>query len=171
MTAFIATHWLVVLIASFVALLVAAAGAKMTVIGPWYNSLRFPRWKPPNWAFGPVWTTIFALSTASAVLAWVGAGSATQRSWLVALFAANGLFNILWNVLFFKIRRPDLALIETGALWLSILALIVFIYPISPVASLMLAPYIIWVSIAGVLNLAIVRLNPPFGNLTQPRNI
>ena len=40
-------------------LVVAGAGGLVTDIGPWYKGLRQPPWKPPDWAFGPIWTTIF----------------------------------------------------------------------------------------------------------------
>lgn len=160
----LASHWGALVVASLAALVVAIAGGLMTEIGAWYHSLRFPRWKPPNWAFGPIWTMIFVLSALSATLAWAGA-DASQRVWLVALFLANALFNMLWNVLFFKWRRPDWALIETGFLWASILALILFIRPISQPAALLLAPYLIWVTIAWALNLAIVRRNAPFAGV------
>ncbi|MGL4440249.1 MAG: TspO/MBR family protein [Bosea sp. (in: a-proteobacteria)] len=157
----IAVQWPAIAVASAVAVLVAIIGGMLTEIGPWYNSLRFPAWKPPNWVFGPVWTTIFTLCVVSAVIAWAGA-SPSQRLWLVALFALNAGFNILWNILFFKLRRPDWALIETAGLWLSVAALMVFIWPISAIASLLLAPYLTWVTIAGCLNFAIVRRNAPF---------
>jgi tryptophan-rich sensory protein len=160
----LASNWGVLLVASLVTLAVAIAGGLLTEIGIWYNSLRFPPWKPPNWAFGPIWTTIFVLAVLSATLAWAGASS-SQRFWLVALFLANAFFNILWNVLFFKWRRPDWALIETGFLWASILALILFIRPISQPAALMLAPYLAWVTIAWALNLSIVRRNAPFAGV------
>jgi benzodiazapine receptor len=81
----------------------------------------------------------------------------------VILFAVNGLFHFLWSPLFFKLKRPDWAFIEMTFLWSSILALIIGVAPFSTTAALLLAPYIIWVSIAGWLNFAIVRLNGPFG--------
>ena len=31
----------------------------MTDVGDWYESLKFPRLRPPNWLFGPAWTVIF----------------------------------------------------------------------------------------------------------------
>jgi tryptophan-rich sensory protein len=73
------------------------------------------------------------------------------------------VLNILWSPLFFKLRRPDWALIEVPFLWLSILAPIVLLAPISRTASLLMAPYLVWVSFAAVLNLTIVQLNRPFG--------
>jgi tryptophan-rich sensory protein len=33
----------------------------------------------------------------------------------------------------------------------------------SRIAPLLLLPYLLWVTLAGVLNLAVVRLNGPFG--------
>lgn len=169
MSAYFTDHWPVTLIAALGALIVAGIGGALTEIGPWYHSLRFPRWKPPNWSFGPIWTVVLTLAGASAVLAWLASAPGQQRTVLVFLFVVNGVFNVLWNILFFTFRRPDWALYETVFLWLSVLALVVFIAPISPSASLLLAPYLIWVAIAGVLNRAIVRLNAPFPGRTETR--
>ena len=47
----------------------------MTDVGPWYESLRFPRLRPPNWLFGPAWTVIFILIAAAGVVAWESAES------------------------------------------------------------------------------------------------
>ena len=128
----------------------------------WYHALAKPAWTPPDPAIGAVWTCIFALAALSAVLAWRGTQDRAVRLRLVGLFAANGLLNGFWAVLFFGLRRPDWALVETAALWLSIVALMVFTWPPSRRASLLLAPYLLWVSLASLLNYDIVRLNGPF---------
>jgi tryptophan-rich sensory protein len=83
---------------------------------------------------------------------------------ITGMFAANGVLNVVWSALFFRLHRPDLALAEVFALWLSIAALIFAIKPFSSSASWFLAPYLAWVSFAAVLNFAIVRLNYPFGS-------
>jgi len=134
----------------------------MTDLGPWYRSLNKPSWQPPDAAFGPVWTAIFACATASSVIAWRRARSAATREWIIGLFALNGFLNVLWSLLFFRLRRPDWALIEVAGLWVSILLLILFLLRLSRTASVLLAPYIVWVSIAAALNFAVVRLNPAF---------
>lgn len=139
---------------------VAGAGAAATAIGPWYAALRKPSWKPPDWLFGPAWTTIFILAAWAAVLA---AGSLdatrTDRVLLVVVYLVNGALNFLWSLLFFRLRRPDLALLETAALWLSIVAMLAVVAPLSGRGALMLVPYLLWVSFAAVLNRAIVQLN------------
>ena len=123
------------------------------------SNLRKPPWQPPDWLFGPAWTLIFALTAAAGVLAWRYEPDRARRDWIVALFALNGFLNILWSLLFFRLRRPDWALFEVGFLWLSILALIVAIAPASRTGSWLLAPYLAWVAFAAIFNLAVVRLN------------
>ena len=134
----------------------------MTDIGPWYLSLKQPAWKPPDWAFGPAWTIIFALAAASGVAAWRSAPSQASREWLLGLFALNGFLNVLWSLLYFRLQRPDWALMEVGLLWLSVLLLMVVTGRYSRKASLLLAPYLVWIAFAAALNAATVRLNGPF---------
>ena len=67
-----------------------------------------------------------------------------------------------WSFLYFRLRRPDWALFEVALLWLSVLALILVLARYSRVSSLLLAPYLCWVTFAAVLNWGTVRLNGPF---------
>ena len=152
-----------VLVAAAAAMAVAGLGASATQLGPWYYGLAKPAWQPPDWLFGPAWTLIFALAALSGVLAWRSAASAAARRWVLVLFAANALLNVLWSVLFFRQQRPDWALLEVVPFWFSILALVVVLRPMSSTSSLALWPYLLWVTFAAVLNLEIVRLNGPFG--------
>lgn len=151
-----------ILIALLAALLVATVGGTLTDIGPWYQSLQKPSWQPPDWLFGPAWTLIFALAAISAATAWRDAPRREDREWMIALFALNGFLNVLWSLLFFRLHRPDWALIEVGALWLSILVLILVLARYSRPAALLLLPYLAWVTFAAVLNWRVVQLNAPF---------
>lgn len=147
-------------IATGLALAVAVAGGIATIRSEWYLALRQPSWKPPDWAFGPVWTVIFAACVASAVIAWRAAPDASGRLVLLIAFGVNGGLNIAWSFLFFRFRRPDWAMAELIALWLSIVALILVSGQFSALSAWLLAPYLLWVTIAGRLNLAILQLNP-----------
>jgi tryptophan-rich sensory protein len=154
--------WGPVVAAGIAAVGVAAIGGSVTDLGPWYQSLKEPAWKPPDAAFGLIWTVIFACAAASAAVAWHNGRRPAQRQQVVGLFAANGLLNIVWTLLFFQVKRPDLALAEVALLWLSILVLIVILYRRSRLASMLLVPYLVWVSIAAALNYQVVALNGPF---------
>lgn len=151
-----------VIVAVLVAIGLSVVGGLMTPIGPWYRDLRKPSLQPPNWLFGPAWTIILGLAAWSAVIAWNAARDDVERTSVVILFATNALFHALWSPLFFRLRRPDWALVEVVFLWASLVALVVGLWPISRQASLLIVPYLLWVSFAAWLNSAIVRLNRPF---------
>jgi tryptophan-rich sensory protein len=152
-----------IVIAAAAAMAVAVIGGLMTDIGPWYISLKQPSWKPPDWAFGPIWTTIFALAAAAGVIGWRRAPSRASRETMLALFAANGFLNVFWSLLYFRLHRPDWSLIEVPLLWLSVLWLIVLLARFAKTAAWLLAPYLVWVALAAVLNWQTVKLNGPFG--------
>ncbi len=152
-----------ILTAAAAALAVAAVGGTLTDLGPWYQALAKPWWQPPGPAFGAIWTVIFALATLSAVTAWRDARTGATREWLIGLFALNGFLNILWSLLFFRLRRPDWALVEVAGLWMSIALLMVVLWRFSRTACLLLGPYLLWVTIAAALDYTVVHLNPPFG--------
>lgn len=151
-----------IIIAALAAMAVAGIGGLMTDIGPWYLGLVKPSWQPPDWLFGPAWTLIFSLAAASGVIAWRAAPNQASREWMLALFALNAFLNVSWSLLFFKLKRPDWALMEVGFLWLSVALLIVVLGRYSRKASLLLAPYLVWIAFAAALNWATVRLNGPF---------
>lgn len=151
-----------VAIAAVCAVAVAILGGAMTESGPWYDGLAKSPLTPPDWAFGPAWTTIYALCVFAAVEGWRELRSSAERAWLISLFFANALLNVLWSAVFFTLQRPDWALGEVVALWASVLALVVFLWPRSRLAGGLLLPYLAWVSFAAYLNLRVVALNGPF---------
>jgi translocator protein len=147
-------------IAALSASLVAGVGATMTDTTGWYATLNKPSWNPPPAAFGIIWTIVFALIALAGVTAWRATPNRAASETLIGLFALNGFFNTIWTVLFFQLRRPDWAMAELVLFWISIVALIVVFGRYSRAAALLLMPYLIWVTIAGVLNWQIIQLNP-----------
>jgi len=154
--------WRPVLIAFILAMAVGGLGALMTDLGNWYHTLNKPSWEPPDWAFGPAWTLIFALAALSAAYAWRGAKTRADRETIILLFVMNAFFNVLWSALFFRLERPDWALVEAVFLWLSVLVPMLYLKRYSSTASYLLVPYLLWVTFATYLNYTIVQLNPQF---------
>ena len=153
-----------VLVAASMALLTAVLGGLMTDLGSWYASLKQPAWKPPDWAFGPIWTMIFSLTAAAGVIGWRYARAQAQREQMLLLFVLNAFLNVLWSLLFFRLHRPDWALFEVALPWLSILALVLHTRRYSRASAALLLPYLAWVTIAALLNWQTVQLNGPFPN-------
>jgi tryptophan-rich sensory protein len=155
-------RWGVPLVAASSAVLVALLGGLLTRLDGWYYALSKPAFQPPDWLFGPAWTVIFLFCVLAALEVWRRELSDGERRLVLVLFAVNGVLNVAWSGLFFFLKRPDLALVEVVALWLSVLSLVVVLGRHSRRAALMLLPYLAWVGFAAALNLAIVRLNAPF---------
>ena len=157
------TDWTPIAIAAGWAIILGGAGGALTEIGQWYRDLRKPPWQPPDWLFGPAWTTILGLAGWSFYIGLTEAPSPEARMGVWALFIANFVLHFLWSPLFFTLRRPDWALWEVPFLWASVLALCVVLRDFSVLASWLIVPYLAWVSFAAILNWKIVQLNAPFG--------
>jgi tryptophan-rich sensory protein len=144
--------------------IVGGAGAGLTYLSSWYHDVLIkPSWQPPDWLFGPAWTLILALASWALYLGLRNAPGWGSRALIIGLFLLNGAANLGWSPLFFRLERPDWALYEVPLLWLSILIPALVLRPISGAASLLMVPYLCWVSFAAYLNWTIVRINPPFG--------
>lgn len=145
-----------------VALCLAAGGlgsiATAAKIPTWYATLAKPSWNPPNWLFGPVWTTLYILMAVAVWMVWMRRGQAGARGALW-LFGIQLVLNTLWSFVFFGAENPGLAMAEIVVLWAAIAATIWTFRRISTAAAWMLAPYLAWVSFASGLNFAIWRLN------------
>jgi tryptophan-rich sensory protein len=151
--------WIQWLVAGGASSVILVAGGRLTELGPWYRALKKPTWQPADWVFPVAWTTIYALVTWAAVVVWDHDLGATNGALLISAFLLNGMLNIAWSLIFFRMRRPDWALLEVVPLWLSTFLLMVAFYAVVPFAGWLLLPYLLWVSVAAVLNLSIVRLN------------
>jgi len=139
---------------------VAAVSGRMTArqIPVWYRTLNRPAISPPNWVFGPVWSLLYALMAIAAWRVWLASPS-PMRTWGLALFLAQLALNFVWSWIFFSRHALGAALVEVWALWIAIACTIAAFACASPVAAWLMAPYLAWVSFAGVLNGAFWRLN------------
>ena len=143
----------------FIIFLAACFGAGATGMlfptGKWYESLNKPSWTPPDWVFPVMWTSIYLLISfaAARVAGLEGSGYA------MAFWAAQIAFNTLWTPMFFGLRRMRDALIVMAFLWISVVGSLVSMWQLDGWAGLAMLPYLIWVTIAGMLNYSVLRLN------------
>jgi tryptophan-rich sensory protein len=149
---------LAVLAACLLACFAAATTGAVFRPGPWYDQLDKPSWTPPDWAFPVAWTLLYIAIGVAPWLVWREAGF-TGAALPLAVWAVQLLLNAAWSWLFFGLRRMDLAFAEVLALWLSIAAMIALFLPISVTAGLLMIPYLVWVSFAAALNLAVWQRN------------
>jgi tryptophan-rich sensory protein len=141
-------------------LVTAATGARATARGkPWYRLLRKSSLNPPDAAFGPVWTGLYAASALSAARV-VRAEPSPARTRALALWGAQQALNAAWSPLFFGRRRPRAALMDLGLLWGALGAYLLQARKLDRAAAALVLPYLAWVSFAGFLNQQVVRKNP-----------
>ncbi|OWA53049.1 putative Translocator protein [Hypsibius exemplaris] len=130
-------------------------------IESWYEKLRRPDWRPPNWVFGPVWTALYgSMGYASWLLYRSGGGLAGPARLPLILYGSQLALNFAWTPLFFKLHKTGWALADISALWLNVAACIYTFYPVNKTASYLMIPYIGWLSLASVLNWWIWKENP-----------
>lgn len=124
--------------------------------GPWYKGLNKPTWVPPNWMFPVAWTSIYLLiSFAGARVAVIDGNAYAMAFWAIQI-----AFNALWTPVFFGLRRLKGSLPIIAALWLAVLGCTITHFQLDFWAGLAFVPYLIWVTIATALSVAMLRLNP-----------
>jgi benzodiazapine receptor len=138
---------------------VAAMSGALFPPGAWHRNLAKPTWHPPNWLFAPAWMVLYGMIAVAAWLVWKQADGFAGASLALTLWGVQLVFNAAWSGIFFGLKRMDLALIEVGALWLSILATIVAFWQISTGGALLMVPYLLWVTFAAALNYSMWSLN------------
>jgi translocator protein len=127
-------------------------------LAPWYSGLAKPIFNPPNWVFGPVWTTLYALMAFAAWRIMRLPPSPMRRTALILFFGQLAL-NAAWSWMFFAAHSPLLGLVNIVPQFALILATIVAFRPLDGVAALCLTPLAVWVGYASLLNAAIWWLN------------
>jgi tryptophan-rich sensory protein len=149
-------HWAALPMFVLAVALVAVAGSLSSAgTGSQYIALAKPTFAPSPWLFGPVWTILYCLIAVAGWLAW------SARGWTPALgvYIAQLLLNAAWTPLFFTADQYGLAFADISLLWLLIVANVVLFWPIRRASALLLLPYLLWVTYAAALNLAIWQLN------------
>jgi len=124
----------------------------------WYAMLNQPSFNPPNWVFGPVWTTLYTILGISLFLIWK-LEPGIQRNKAILIFMVQLLLNFGWSFFFFYFKVIGVALIEIVALWIMIVVMLIRFYKLKPMAAYINIPYLLWVSFATVLNAAYFFLN------------
>ncbi len=125
-----------------------------------YSQINQPPLAPPSWLFPVVWTLLYILMGISAAMVWQKRGEdRTKVDTALSIYALNLFLNFFWSIIFFNMRAFLFAFIWLVALWAVILIMIIKFAKIKPIAGYLQISYLLWVTFAGYLNLAIYILN------------
>jgi tryptophan-rich sensory protein len=148
-------------ILAFVAVAAASGAGQLATYPnlPWHADLIKPSFNPPNWIFGPIWTTLYVLMAFAVWRILRLQNASLARRLALALFFVQLSLNAAWSWMFFGANNTMLGVINIVPQLFVILATIVAFYRLDPLAAWCLMPLAMWVVFASVLNIAIWRLN------------
>lgn len=122
-----------------------------------FSLLNQPPLSPPGWLFPVVWTVLYLLMGYASYL--ISRSDSTQKRPALILYAIQLIVNFFWSIFFFNFGWYLFSFLWLLLLWVLILLTIRAFWRISPTAAILLIPYLLWVTFAGYLNLAIYLLN------------
>lgn len=121
-----------------------------------FDTVTKPPLSPPGWLFPVVWTVLYILMGIASYL--VAVSKAPNRTALT-VYGIQLVFNFFWSIIFFNWELYLFAFIWLIVLWGLIVITIFLFSKSSKTAGYLMIPYLLWVTFAGYLNLAIYLLN------------
>jgi len=125
----------------------------------WYNALAKPTWTPAPSTISLIWLILYPVMLVSFGFVFVQAFRG-KVPWRVALpFGINLVANLLFMPIFSGLRNVPLAAADIVIVWATIICCIAVVWPVYRWVAVAQVPYLVWVSIATVIQLSITAMN------------
>ena len=144
-----------------------------------FQNLKKPSLAPPAWLFPVVWTILYLLMGISSYMIYTSKCngnrkeeksiilqkirknncSLVQKSNALQIYGYQLVVNFLWPVFFFNFGWYGFSYLWLILLWILVAKMIWEFDKISQTAALLNLPYLLWLGIAGYLNLSVWLLN------------
>jgi benzodiazapine receptor len=153
--------WVDALIVIVPVAIASLIGSAVTVpqIPGWYATLAKPFFQPPNWVFGPVWTTLYLLMAYSAFRVLRLPAATPGKGQALTAYHVQLLLNLLWSCAFFGLNSPMAGIIVILPLLAMIIVTMRLFRPLDRLAANLFWPYLAWVGFATLLTVSIWWLN------------
>jgi benzodiazapine receptor len=125
----------------------------------WYSQLKKPKWAPPSWLFGPVWTVLYILIFISFGKVFLMAVEKQIPLIIILPFVLNLFFNFIFTSIQFGLRNNLLAALDIVLVWTTLVCSMIVIFPYAPWISYIQTPYLLWVTFATTLQIIVTYLN------------
>jgi translocator protein len=125
----------------------------------WYRHIRKPSWTPKGSLIGSIWTFIYVVTGLAVLWYW----NVPVFSWVHyvvgVILLVNAYLNATWNKVFFVEHDIAKAYKHINILnGTTILATLIMLF-FSPIAAVLMLPYIAWVGLAAYLTKQILEMN------------
>ena len=132
----------------------------MSDFSTWYDALDKPAWTPEPSVIGTVWTIVYPLIAIAAIATGVKVFRGELPRLVLVPLAINLASNVVFTPIQFGLRNLPLAAVDILVVLVTIVWWMVLVWrPGSQWIALVLSPYLVWVSIASVLQLSITFMN------------
>ena len=125
----------------------------------WYSTLIKPRFAPPGWLFGPVWSVLYVIITITFLYVFYSAYEGAIPLIVVLSFILNLIFNFSFAPIQFGLRNNYLAAVDVLLVWATLILAVYMVWPYSHFVAYAQIPYLLWATFATVLQLTITWLN------------
>jgi tryptophan-rich sensory protein len=122
----------------------------------WYSLLNKPVFNPPDWIFGPIWSSLYLMMTVSVWLYW---HSKNRNINTIYIYFIHLVFNATWSIIFFALHNMILALVVLVILIALIINLILSFRRVKMISAYLMIPYLLWCCFALILNTSLIILN------------
>jgi len=124
-----------------------------------FNQITKPPLSPPAILFPIVWSILYTLMGIASYLIVVSDADKTLKDNALTSYGLQLIVNFFWSIFFFNFGWYLFSFLWLVLLWVLILNCIFLFYGINKTAAYLMIPYLLWVTFAGYLNLAIYFLN------------
>lgn len=125
----------------------------------WYNALEKPSWTPAPATIGLIWRILYPIIAVSFGYVFVQAARRKIPGRVAIPFAINLAANLAFTPIQFGLRNLPLAAADILVVWGTIVWMIAVAWRPARWVAVAQGPYLVWVSIATVLQLSITAWN------------
>ncbi|MBQ7044949.1 MAG: tryptophan-rich sensory protein [Clostridia bacterium] len=148
------------IISIIIPLAVGGVSALLTMNGMQdFKNIKQPPLSPPGWLFPVVWSILYILMGIASYIVYTKRKTDNRTESALKFYVAQLVFNFFWSIIFFNLDAYLFAFIWLVILWALILLTTIKFYQVSKPAGYLMVLYLLWVTFAGYLNLAIYILN------------
>ena len=124
-----------------------------------FKTLKKPFFTTPPIAFPIIWTILYILMGVSSYLVCCNKTDKKFKRRACFIYLTQLLVNMLWSLFFFRFSWLFFAFLWLLLLVTLVIVMIIKFYKLKPLAAYMQIPYLLWLVVAGILNISIVILN------------
>lgn len=125
----------------------------------WYKHLHKPKYTPGGELISSIWTFLYILIAVAILWFWNVPAFSWYHYVVGAALLYNAYLNATWNRTFFVKHDLKGAYKHIRLLDIVTVIVVIMIWPVSPITSFMLLPYLAWLLYASKLTKEIMQMN------------